>query len=83
MVQLSQLRCLPCCNYQFDERITLGNVKGALEAIMRSVKSARGKLDQVLGGCARQRPLAYDKATSLLLLVQEVEKFVVPLLQTG
>ena len=49
--------------YRLDERLTLYNVKSALEQTMSAVKFARDDLNQVLGGCARQRRLAYDKAT--------------------
>jgi hypothetical protein len=67
--------------YRLDERITIGTVKNALEQAARSVKFSRGELNQILGGCARQRRLAYDKATGLLILVEDVGKLVAPMLQ--
>jgi hypothetical protein len=67
--------------YELDEKVTLFNIKGLLENTMNSVKSARAQLNQILGGCARQRRLAYDKATSLLALVDDVGKIVGPILQ--
>ena len=67
--------------YSIDEKLTLGAVKNSLEQIANFAKLARSDLNRILGDCARQRRLAYDKATSLLLLVQEGEKFTTPLLR--
>ncbi len=65
--------------YSIDEKLTLGTVKVALEQTANFATFARGDLNRILAGCARQRRLAYDKATSLLLLVQESENFTIPL----
>ena len=67
--------------YSLDGKLTLSVVKIALEETANYAKFARGDLNRILGGCARQGRLAYDKTAGLLLLVQEVEKFTVPLLQ--
>jgi hypothetical protein len=66
--------------YELDERLTLSNIKDTLESTLEVVKSTRDELNQLLGGCARQRRLAYDKATNLLALADDVGKVVTPVL---
>ena len=41
--------------YRLDERLTLYNVKSALEQTMSAVKFVRDDLNQILGGCGRQK----------------------------
>jgi hypothetical protein len=76
-----QLRYLHTWNRQIDETNSLITVKPTLSQAARFVASAHDELNEILGGCARRSRLAYDKANSLMLLVEEVGKVVVPMLQ--
>jgi hypothetical protein len=66
--------------YKIDEKLTLGMVKTTLEAALNSVTHTRGELNRIIGGCARQRRLPYDKATSLLTQIEEVGRVLAPML---
>jgi len=64
-----------------DENDTLPVVKVALELVTSFLSSARSTMNQVVGGCARENQLAYDKAKSLMNLIEEASSIVSPTLR--
>jgi hypothetical protein len=64
-----------------DEKFTLDVVKLTLTAVSTVLVGARTEVNEVMGGCARQTQVAYDKAKSLLGLVDETNRIITPLLK--